>query len=53
MKNTLTIFILTFIISFAFTGCKEDFLEENPVNIIAPENLYVNKSGFETGLYGL
>ncbi len=53
MKNTLTIFILTFIISFAFTGCKEDFLEESPVNIIAPENLYVNKSGFETGLYGL
>lgn len=53
MKNTLKIFILTFITNFVFTGCKEDFLEENPVNIIAPENLYVNKSGFETGLYGL
>ena len=53
MKNTIEIFLLMLIASITITGCKEDFLEENPVNIIAPENLYVSKSGFETGLYGL
>ncbi|MFN3488030.1 MAG: RagB/SusD family nutrient uptake outer membrane protein [Emticicia sp.] len=53
MKNIIKLFILTLLISFGTTGCKDDFLVEEPVNIIAPENLYVNKAGFEAGLYGL
>ena len=53
MKNIIKLFILTLVVSFGTTGCKDDFLVEEPVNIIAPENLYVNKSGFEAGLYGL
>lgn len=35
------------------TGCRKDFLTEAPRAIIAPDNLYVNKAGFESGLYGL
>jgi hypothetical protein len=34
-------------------GCKKDFLDEKPLAVIAPDNLYVNKAGFESGLYGL
>lgn len=34
-------------------GCKKDFLTEQPKAIIAPDNLYVDKAGFEAGLYGL
>ncbi len=34
-------------------GCKKSFLEETPQAIIAPDNLYVSKQGFEAGLYGL
>lgn len=34
-------------------GCKKDFLIEKPNAIIAPDNLYVNKAGFESGLNGL
>jgi hypothetical protein len=35
------------------TGCRKDFLTEAPRAVIAPDNLYVNKAGFESGLYGL
>lgn len=35
------------------TSCKKKFLDETPQSIIAPDNLYVNKAGFESGLYGL
>ncbi len=52
-NNTIKIFLVTLIASFTTTGCKEDFLIEQPVNIIAPDNLYVDKTGFEAGLYGL
>lgn len=34
-------------------GCKKSFLTEEPKAIIAPDNLYVNKAGFEAGLLGL
>ncbi len=34
-------------------GCKKDFLVEHPKDIIAPDNLYVNKAGFDAGLLGL
>ena len=53
MKNIFKIFLIFPLICFSTTSCKDDFLVENPVNIIAPENLYVNKAGFESGLYGL
>ena len=53
MKNRVKLSLLTAFIALATTACKEDFLVEEPVNIIAPENLYINKSGFEAGLYGI
>ena len=37
----------------ALSSCKKDFLEEQPLDIITPDNLYANKAGFESGLYGL
>jgi hypothetical protein len=52
MKTRIS-FNITFVLLFIFTSCADDFLDENPRNIIAPENLYVNKAGFEFGLNGL
>ncbi|MEO5947220.1 MAG: RagB/SusD family nutrient uptake outer membrane protein [Chitinophagaceae bacterium] len=52
MKNIFKITILSALL-FSSVGCKKDFLTENPKAIIAPDNLYVNKAGFESGLYGL
>jgi starch-binding outer membrane protein, SusD/RagB family len=36
-----------------FSACSEDILDEHPPHIIAADNLYVDVSGFETGLNGL
>ncbi|MEJ7658242.1 MAG: RagB/SusD family nutrient uptake outer membrane protein [Hymenobacter sp.] len=35
------------------SSCKKDYLTENPKSVLTPDNLYVDKAGFETGLYGL
>lgn len=47
-KNTLLILI-------AFIGiyCNKNYLEEQPAAIIAADELYVDKAGFEAGLWGL
>jgi hypothetical protein len=37
----------------ALAGCRNDFLTEQPKAVIAPDNLYVNRQGFESGLYGI
>lgn len=34
-------------------GCSEDFLNENPPNVLSGETLYKNYEGFESGLNGL
>ncbi|MBV6645453.1 MAG: RagB/SusD family nutrient uptake outer membrane protein [Cyclobacteriaceae bacterium] len=34
-------------------SCGEDFLEEDPPNILVADNLYVNFEGFQAGLNGL
>ena len=39
--------------ALGFAGCRNDFLTEQPKAIIAPDNLYVNRQGFESGLYGI
>lgn len=48
--NLIIIFILVWV---NFVSCKKDFLNEDPLAIIAPDNLYVDKAGFEAGLHGL
>ena len=53
MKNIIKLLFLISLMTGTTVGCKEAFLIEKPVNIIAPDNLYVDKSGFEAGLYGL
>lgn len=53
MKKILYSTIIIASVSFLFTACKKDFLIEKPLAVIAPDNLYVNKAGFEAGLYGL
>lgn len=53
MKNIIKLSILTALISISTISCKQNFLVEEPLNIIAPENLYINKAGFEQGLYGI
>jgi starch-binding outer membrane protein, SusD/RagB family len=53
MKNKYTSLVLLSCVVLLITGCQKDFLDEKPLAIIAPDNLYVNKSGFESGLYGL
>lgn len=52
MKSVIKISICS-VLFFTVAGCKKSFLEEKPLAVIAPENLYVNKAGFESGLYGL
>ncbi len=52
MKNIFKITVLAALIFTSF-NCRKDFLTEKPEAIIAPDNLYVNKAGFESGLNGL
>ncbi|SOD88735.1 RagB/SusD family nutrient uptake outer membrane protein [Spirosoma fluviale] len=48
------LYLLTLLFAGLTTSsCKDSYLTEQPLNIIAPDNLYVNKAGFEAGLYGL
>lgn len=52
MNKCIKIFFFTTLLVTPF-ACKKNFLTETPQAIIAPDNLYVNKAGFESGLYGL
>ena len=53
MNNIFKIIVLLPFVVLISAGCKKDFLDEKPMAVIAPDNLYVNKAGFESGLYGL
>jgi hypothetical protein len=48
--NKISLFFILITVAFS---CSKSFLEEKPLALIAPDNLYVNKAGFESGLYGL
>lgn len=52
MNKIFKISLLSIILGSSL-GCKKTFLDETPQAIIAPDNLYVDKAGFEAGLYGL
>ncbi len=48
------LYLLTLLLTgLTTTGCKDDFLIEKPLDIIAPDNLYVDRAGFDAGLNGL
>lgn len=53
MKQYRYYLLTVLMVCLSTTGCKEDFLIEKPLDIIAPDNLYVDRAGFEAGLYGL
>jgi hypothetical protein len=49
MKQIIKIIgVFTFL--FCTQSCKKDFLKPKPLSFFAPENVYVNKAGFEAGL---
>lgn len=51
--NKFTKLSLSIILVLSSLQCRKGFLDEEPKAIIAPDNLYVNKAGFDAGLYGL
>src|SRR6218665_330931 len=53
MKKNLVLSTYILLFFSLMSGCKKGFLNEEPKAIIAPDNLYVDKAGFEAGLYGL
>ncbi|HRP55176.1 RagB/SusD family nutrient uptake outer membrane protein [Agriterribacter sp.] len=42
--------IIAFAFSFCLQSCGKDFLKPKPLSFFAPENVYINKAGFEAGL---
>lgn len=52
MSKTIRYF-LTALTALGAGACHSDFLTEAPKAVIAPDNLYVNRQGFESGLYGI
>ena len=54
MKNYKKILSLIVVFASLFlNNCSEDFLEEQPKDAIFADNLFLNKSGFEQGLYAI
>lgn len=53
MKKNLIISAYIPVLFILLAGCNKNYLTESPEAIIAPDNLYVDKAGFEAGLYGL
>ncbi|AWO00584.1 RagB/SusD family nutrient uptake outer membrane protein [Chitinophaga alhagiae] len=51
--NKFTKLSLSTILVLSGLQCHKGFLDEEPKAIIAPDNLYVNKAGFDAGLFGL
>lgn len=46
----LTKLIAVFISILLLQSCNKDFLKPKPLSFFAPENVYINKAGFEAGL---
>uniref|UniRef100_UPI0032166BD9 RagB/SusD family nutrient uptake outer membrane protein n=1 Tax=uncultured Draconibacterium sp. TaxID=1573823 RepID=UPI0032166BD9 len=52
--RTIYNFILLLLVGvIVLPSCNDDFLTENPKSSLAPENTFVNTTGFETALTGL
>ncbi len=47
-KNIIT-WILTVSLLFQFS-CSEDFLKPEPLSFLSPDNVYINRAGFESAL---
>jgi hypothetical protein len=53
MRPIVQIILVFALILLLQISCKEEFLEPQPQSFYAPENVYVNKAGFESGLVTL
>lgn len=52
MKSIIKYSFIWILISM-FTSCSEDFLKPEPLSFFAPENIYVDKAGFESLLVNM
>lgn len=48
-----TIYILMVLIAVSIGACKESYLEEKPLDKFSPENLLIDKAGFESVIHAL
>ncbi len=48
-----TIYIILVFITVSMIACKDSYLDEKPLDKFSPENLLVNKAGFEAVIYAL
>lgn len=53
MKTIYNLIFLLLLGVILLPSCNDDFLTENPKSSLAPENTFVNTTGFETALTGL
>lgn len=47
MKRFIKFPVIIFLISFFIGACAEDFLEPQPLSFFTPENVFVDRAGFE------
>jgi hypothetical protein len=47
------IYIIIILITFSIVACNESYLEEIPLDKFSPENLLLDKAGFESVIYAL
>jgi len=52
IKNIFLLFVAALLVTGQY-GCSDSYLDEKPLDKFSPENLLVNKKGFETVLFGL
>ena len=50
VKRTMKLLLIFTSFILLQISCSEEFLEPEPLSFYAPENVYVNKAGFEAGL---
>ncbi len=50
MKRIVKIFGILVVFLLLHISCKEEYLEPEPLSFYAPENVFVNKAGFQSGL---
>jgi starch-binding outer membrane protein, SusD/RagB family len=48
MKRIINIFLITILFFLIQSSCSEEWLEPKPLSIFAPENVYVNETGFRS-----
>jgi len=53
MKNKIYQLIILGILAFSISACSSSILEEKPLSFLSPDNAYLDKAGFESGIIGL